>query len=150
MKRRCVAVLQCVALVLPAGCRAKHEAAEKSEMMEERAVAVVEHRVTDAAVRLSEQGEFVIEKPVIVVSGADGSVAEITGERLTGGKRREVEMEVSVVESSDSCGSVKVETRDERETLTETRGVSVWRYVALAGVVAMLIWWLRKKMCKCE
>lgn len=150
MRRVCVAVLPVVAMALTVGCRAKHEAAEKSESMEERAVAVAERRVADAAVRLSEHGEFVIERPVIVVSGADGSVAEITGERLTGGKRREAEMEVSVVESSDSCGAVKVETVAERETLTETRGVSVWRYVALAGVVAMLIWWLRKKMCKCE
>lgn len=150
MRWVCFAVLPVVAMALTVGCRAKYEAAEKSESMTEQVAAVVERRVTDATASLSEQGEFVIERPVIVVSGADGSMAEITGERLTGGKRREAEMEVSVVESSDSCGSVKVETDAERETLTETRGGSVWRYVALAGVVAMLIWWLRKKMCKCE
>lgn len=150
MRRVCVAVLPVVAMALTVGCRAKYEAAEKSESMAVEVLKVAERRVTDATARLSEQGEFVIERPVIVVSGADGSVAEITGERLTGGKRREADMEVSVVESSDSCGAVKVETAAERETLTESRGVSLWRYLALAGVVAILICWLRKKMCKCE
>lgn len=150
MRRVFVAVLPVVAMMMAAGCRAKHEAAERSEVMEERVSAVVEHRVTDGVARLSERGEIVIEKPVIVVSGADGSVAEITGECLRSGKGREVEMEVSVEVSSDSCGRVRGETRAERETLTETRGPSVWRFVLIAGAVALLGCWLRKKMCKCE
>jgi len=140
-----VAMLMTAAAMMPAGCRAKHEAAETARTEVERVAETGERWNGRVVSVFSERGEIVIEKPVIEVSDAAGMVARISGECLTGVSDRKSGNEVAVAAERDSCADVKVAARTDSETLTESSPPALWRYLTAAVAVMALGWWMRKK-----